>query len=192
MKLDPEKRYYTMTELRNINLSHYRVRQLVEQNKLLRLNRSTYENLGFLGDENDYHTAQAYVPFGVICLMSAARYHELTNFLPERVDIAIERKKKVTKLPQKPEIKLYYFSSERMTLGLEQVRDQVEPFSIFNMEKTVVDIISYRNQVGIEETAEILKKYLSKKNKNINLLYEYAQKLHAAQVLRRYLEVLLI
>lgn len=79
-----------------------------------------------------------------------------------------------------------------MTLGLEQVRDQVEPFSIFNMEKTVVDIISYRNQVGIEETAEILKKYLSKKNKNINLLCEYAQKLHSAQVLRRYLEVLLI
>ena len=64
-----------------------------------KINRSTYENLLYTGDENDFFSAEAYVPKGVICLMSAARYYELTNFLPDAVDVAIKKKKKINTLP---------------------------------------------------------------------------------------------
>ncbi len=61
---------------------------------------------------------------------------------------------------------------------------------IYDMEKTVVDIISYREKIGIEETKEVLINYLSKKDRNINKLMVYAKILGQEQILKTYLEVL--
>ncbi len=63
-------------------------------------------------------------------------------------------------------------------------------FQIYNVEKTVVDIIYYREQVGIEETREILENYLRRKDRNINLLMKYAELMKCEKVTRQYLEVL--
>ena len=68
--------------------------QMEENGQLHRINRTTYKNLSYKGDENDFINAAAYVPDSVICLRSAARYDELTNFLPDVIDAAIDRKKK--------------------------------------------------------------------------------------------------
>ena len=68
-----------------------------EHGQLHRINRTSYENFSYTGDENDFINGAAYVPYGVICLMSAARYYGLTNFLPDVVDVAIDRKKKSTR-----------------------------------------------------------------------------------------------
>ena len=142
------------------------------------------------GDENDFFSAEAYVPDGVICLLSAARYYELTNYLPDAVDVAIERKKKVVTLPDWPSIKIYYFDPVRMDIGIREIHDGDNRFHIFDIEKTVVDIIYYRNKVGIEETSEILKNYLKRNNRNIDKLYSYAKQLRSEKIVRTYLEVL--
>ena len=64
-------------------------------------------------------------------------------------------------------------------------------FHIFNIEKTVVDIVYYRNRVGIEETAEILKNYLKRTDRQIDRLFAYAKQLRCEKVVRTYLEVLI-
>jgi len=97
--LDANQKYYTTSELKDMGYSYYKIGQLEENGRLHRINRTTYENLSYKGDENDFINAAAYVPEGVICLMSAARYYELTNFLPDVIDVAIDRKKKVSTLP---------------------------------------------------------------------------------------------
>lgn len=130
------------------------------------------------------------MPNGVICLMSAARYYELTNFLPDTVDVAIERKKKVVTLPDWPEIKIFYFDPVRMDLGVTEVREGDNVFHIFDIEKTVVDIIYYRNKIGIEETSEVLKNYLKRRDRQIDRLYAYAKRLRCEKTVRTYLEVL--
>jgi hypothetical protein len=61
---------------------------------------------------------------------------------------------------------------------------------IYNTEKTVVDIVFYREKVGIEETKEILTTYLRRKDRNLNLLLEYAGQLKCEGIMRQYLEVL--
>ena len=102
--LEANQKYYTTSELKNMGYSYYKIGQMEENGQLHRINRTTYENLSYKGDENDFINAAAYIPDGVICLMSAARYYELTNFLPDVVDVAIDRKKKVSTLPDWPEI----------------------------------------------------------------------------------------
>ena len=184
------KKFITTSELKDLGYSYYKIGKLEEQGILSRVNRSTYENLTYTGDENDFFSAEAFVPNGVICLMSAARYYELTNFLPDAVDVAIERKKKVNTLPEWPVIRLFYFDPSRMDLGVTEVRDGDNCFHIFDIEKTVVDIIYYRNKIGIEETAEVLRNYLKRRDRQIDRLYAYAKRLRCDKIIRTYLEVL--
>ena len=184
------KKFITTSELKDLGYSYYKIGKLEEQGILSRVNRSTYENLTYTGDENDFFSAEAFVPNGVICLMSAARYYELTNFLPDAVDVAIERKKKVNTLPEWPVIRLFYFDPSRMDLGVTEVRDGDNCFHIFGIEKTVVDIIYYRNKIGIEETSEVLRNYLKRRDRQIDRLYAYAKRLRCEKIVRTYLEVL--
>ena len=189
--IDENKKFITIAELKCIGYSYYKIGKLEEQGILSRVNRSTYENLTYKGDENDFFSAEAFIPNGVICLMSAARYYELTNFLPDAVDVAIERKKKVNTLPEWPEIRIYYFDTSRMDIGVIEVKDGDNSFHIFDIEKTVVDIIYYRNKIGIEETSEVLKNYLKRRDRQIDRLYAYAKRLRCEKIIRTYLEVLL-
>jgi predicted transcriptional regulator of viral defense system len=185
------KKFITTAELKNMGYSYYKIGRFEETGVLQRVNRTTYENLAFNGDENDFFSAEAFVPNGVICLMSAARYYELTTFLPDAVDVAIERKKKVNTLPEWPAIRIYYFNSARMEIGVREVSEDGNTFHIFDIEKTVIDIIYYRNKVGIEETSEVLNNYLKRRERQIDKLYAYAKQLRCEKVVRTYLEVLL-
>ena len=186
-----KKKFLTTKELREMGYSYYKIGRLEEKGLIKRVNRSTYENLGYKGEENDFYSAEAFVPDGVICLMSAARYYELTTFLPDAVYVAIERKKRVSTLPEWPEIRIFYFDSRRMNLGVTEVKEEGNCFHIFDIEKTVVDSIYYRNKIGIEETSEILKNYLKRRDCKIDKLYLYAKQLRCASIVRTYLEVLI-
>ena len=188
--LETNKKYYTTSELKNMGYSYYKISQMEDNGHLHRINRTTYENLSYKGDENDFINAAAYVPDGVICLMSAARYYELTNILPDVVDIAIDRKKKVSTLPSWPEIKIFYFDPSRMDTGVTEITEGGDSFRIFDIEKTVVDIIYYRNKIGIEETSEVLRNYLKRQDRQIDRLYTYAKMLRCESIVRTYLEVL--
>ena len=185
------KKFITTDELRNMGYSYYKIEKFEADGILSRVNRSTYENLSYKGDENDFFSAEAYVPHGVICLMSAARYYELTNFLPDTVDVAIERKQKANILPDWPEIRIFYFDRSRMGIGVTEIQEGSNRFHVFDIEKTVVDIIYYRNKVGIEETIEVVKNYLKRSDRQVDRLYAYAKQLRGEKMVRTYLEVLM-
>ena len=124
-------------------------------------------------------------------MMSAARYYGLTTYLPDAVDIAIERTMKISTLPDWPAVNVWYFPEKRYSYGVDEITDDCGRFKIYDIEKTVVDIIYYRNKVGIEETKEILKNYLSKEDRNLIKLHRYADELGCKKILGTYLEVLI-
>ena len=190
-KIAEDKKFITTTELKNMGYTYYKIDKLEKVGILSRINRSTYENLEYKGDENDFFSAEAYVPNGVICLMSAARYYGLTNFLPDAVDVEKKKKKKVNTLPEWPEIRIFYFSQSRMDIGVKKIYEGKNCFHIFDIEKTVVDIIYYRNKIGIEETSEVFKNYLKRRDRQIDRIYAYAKRLRCEKVVRTYLEVLI-
>ena len=189
--LSSEQRFYSVNDLRELGLSYYKINKMVEQHLLSKMNNKMYENAIYSGDDSDYASAMAYIPKGVICMMSAARYYGLTNYLPDVVDVAIERDMKVSTLPEWPRLHIWYFPEKRYEAGIITEKDEGGEFRIYNVEKTVVDILYYRNKIGIEETREILKNYLSRADRNLPDLHRYADKLGCGKTLRTYMEVLL-
>ena len=189
--LPEDQKIISMKALRDIGYSQYMVSRLVDGGKLIKLNKSYYENTGYQGEESDFYYVEAYAPKGVICLMSAAVYYNLTSYIPDAVEIAIPRKAKVSTIPEWPPIKIHYYTDERYTLGMITVQEGKNQFRIYDIEKTVVDIVFYRERVGIEETKEILHNYLRSQDRQLDRLYAYAKKLHCEKTIRTYLEVLI-
>lgn len=188
--LPNDQKIFSMQDLREIGLTQYRVSQLVSGGKLIKLNKSYYENAEYQGEESDFYYMEAYAPKGVICLLSAAVYYHLTTFIPDAVDVAIPRKAKVSTMPDWPQMNVHYYTDDRYKLGIETVREGRNKFRVYDMEKTVADIVFYREEVGIEETKEILVTYLQRRDRNLNRLLRYAEMLKCEKTIRGYLEVL--
>ena len=168
----------------------YKINQMVEQGILIKLNKKYYENVNFDGEGSDFYYAYAFVPGGVICLLSAAVYYHLSAYRPDAIDVAIPRKAKVSTLPDWPELNICYFTDDRFDVGIETIEDGNNRFRIYDIEKTVVDIVFYREKIGIEETKEVLTTYLHRSDRNLNRLIRYAQRLKCGDVMKTYLEVL--
>lgn len=157
---------------------------------LIKLNKSCYENAEYRGEESDFYYTEAYVPKGVICLLSAAAYYHLTTFIPAAVDVAIPRKAKISTIPEQPQLNIHYYTDARHELGITTVREGRNEFQIYDIEKTVVDIVFYKEKVGIQETKEVLVTYLQRKERNLNRLLKYAELMKCDKTMRQYLEVL--
>jgi predicted transcriptional regulator of viral defense system len=181
---------FSIDELKEKGLSYYKINQMVDQGVLVKLNKKFYENKTFRGEESEFYYAYAYVPDGVVCLLSAAVYYNLSSYRPDAIDVAIPRKARVSTLPEWPEINVCYFTNDRFETGIETIADGNNQFRIYDIEKTVVDVVYYREKIGILETKEVLTTYLQRKNRNLNRLIRYAQMLKCQDVMQKYLEVL--
>ena len=95
---------------------------MVDKGILIKLNKKYYENVNFDGEESDFYYVYAFVPGGVVCLLSAAVYYNLSTYRPDAIDVAIPRKAKVSTLPDWPELNVCYFTDNRK----ENVRFCVE------------------------------------------------------------------
>lgn len=188
--ISENRKFYSINALKEMGYTHYRINQLVAAGELCKINKKFYENLHYDGEESDFYYASAYAPEGVICLLSAAVYYGLTTYRPEAVDVAIPRKGKVSTLPAWPELNICYFTDNRFETGIQTVNEGENTFRIYDMEKTVVDVVYYREKVGLEETKEILVTYLRREDRNLNRLIRYARILKCADVMEKYLEVL--
>ena len=190
-ELNNDQMIFSIENLKSMNLSYYAINKLVENNILKKLNRRNYENLNYTGDFNEFVYVNAFFSRGVICLISAASYHELTTIIPQSVDIAIYKKDNVRILPEWPNVNIYYYSEKRHNDGIIKINVGNDFFYIYDIDKTVADIVYYREKIGIEETKEIIKNYLNNKDKNLNNLVRYAKELGCYEVIKTYMEVLL-
>ena len=84
-----DKRFISRNELYSAGFTAYKINLLVKAGKLVPINRNYFENTEFTGELNEFSCVSAYAPRGVICLTSAAVYHNLTTSRPLQIDVAV-------------------------------------------------------------------------------------------------------
>lgn len=86
----------------------------------------------------------------------------------------------------------FYIKPELHTLGMI-VRKTTFGNSVqcYNMERTICDLLRSRSRCDEETVIGAIKNYAATKDKNLNLLADYARSLKVEKSLRRYMEVLL-
>ncbi len=129
------------------------------------------------------------VPHGVICLLSALRFHELTTQSPHEVWMAIGVKARKPTVDWPP-LRIVRFSGPALTFGVEKhVLENVE-VRITSREKTVADCFKYRNKVGLDVAIEALRDYLRSRRRSVDALMEAAVASRVKNVIRPYLEAM--
>lgn len=169
-------------------INKYQLQKLVENGVVEKIQHGIYKLASY--QINELVEIKKIIPNGIICLYSAWNYYELTTYIPHEYHVAIEKKSKI-KLPDYPPIKIYYWNSSILQLGINQVKIDTVKIDIYNIEKSVCDVVKFRNKIGKDILNEILTNYLQRTNKNIDKLIKYAKQLRVDTILKNYLDVLL-
>ena len=92
----------------------------------------------------------------------------------------------------KSECKVYYIKPELFEMGKSSLPTPAgNMVPVYDLERTICDVIRSRNKLGTETFLSALKMYAASPKRNLNKLNTYATQLRIANVLRQYLEVLL-
>lgn len=88
--------------------------------------------------------------------------------------------------------RVYFVQRQLYELGSVNIRSPYgNEISAFGLERTLCDILRSRNQLDAALVPLAFKRYVSRTDKNIDLLCQYAEKFSIQKRLRAYLEVLL-
>jgi len=164
---------------------------MVEAGVIEQLSRGLYRlaDLPALGNP-DLVSVSLRILNGVICLISALAFHEITTQVPHEVYVALERGTEPPRLGHPP-IRIFWFSGQAFTLGIQTHKIDNVPVRIYSPEKTITDCFKYRNKIGLDTAIEALKLYREKKRFKANDLMQIARACRVEKVIRPYLEALL-
>lgn len=138
----------------------------------------------------DLVTVAMKVPKGILCLISALSYHELTTEIPHEIYLALPRSTESPRLDHPP-LRIFWFSGSAFTEGVEQHNIDGIPVKVYNPEKTLADCFKYRNKIGLDVVLEALKFYRQRKRFHADDLMRYARICRVEKVMRPYLEATL-
>ena len=138
----------------------------------------------------DLVTVATRVPSGVICLISALAFYELTTQIPHEVHVALPRGAEEPRLDYPP-IKTYRFTGEPFTTGVDvHVLDGVS-IRIYSPEKTLADCFKFRNKLGLDTVVEAIRFYRERRSLKVDDLIRYATVCRVNKIMRPYLEAIL-
>jgi predicted transcriptional regulator of viral defense system len=165
--------------------------RLVQKGALRRVGRGLYV---LAEAEPSQHQSLAEVakrvPHGVVCLLSALQFHELTTQAPFEVWLAIPRGSWRPTIAYPP-LRVLRFSRESWQAGVEvHVIEGVE-VKVYCPPKTVADCFKYRNKFGLDVAIEALRDCREQRKCRPADLWRFAQICRVGSVMRPYLEAML-
>lgn len=142
-------------------------------------------------EHHDLAVAIAAVPRSVVCLISALRFHDIGTQLPAEVWIAVPRGTRVPRVSAPP-LRVVNISPAVFDLGIEEHRVEGQIVRVYGLARTVADCFRFRNKVGLDVALEALADAWRGKHFNLDELRRVATKLRVQQVMRPYLEAIVL
>lgn len=190
IKLARSKGLIRPRDLAALEIPRVSLTRAVRSGQLERVGRGLY---GLPGREVSAHGSLAEVarrvPKGVVCLLSALRFHGLSTQAPFEVWLAIENKALAPKLDYPP-LRIVRFSGAAFTEGVEEHVVDGVVVRVTGIAKTVADCFKYRNKIGLDVALEGLREAWHEKRMNSDEIWRYAKVCRVANVMRPYLDSL--
>jgi predicted transcriptional regulator of viral defense system len=164
-------------------------RRLEQRGILRRAGRGLYM-LADAAAVTEHHTlaeACTRVPHGVVCLLSALRFHNLTTQAPFEVWLAVEPGK-WRPVVDYPPLRIVRFSGLALTEGVEEHAIEGVTVRVYGVAKTIADCFKYRNKIGLDVALEALHDVRRRRLCTNDELWRYAQVCRVANVMLPYLE----
>jgi predicted transcriptional regulator of viral defense system len=163
------------------------LRQAVEAGLLEPAGRGLYRAPE--ADITEHHTLAEVakrVPNGVICLLSALRFHGLTTQSPHEVWITIPHKAWHPRLDNVG-LRVMRSSGAALNEGIEMHLIEGVPVKVYHPAKTVADCFKFRNKIGLDVALEALREVWRARRVTMNELEHHARIDRVARVMTPYL-----
>jgi predicted transcriptional regulator of viral defense system len=174
-------------DLASHGLSRMALQRLVADGRIERIARGVYRLPGEPITHASLAEVSRRVPRGVICLISALEFHELTTQLAHEVWLAIGVKH-WPPAAEYPPIRLVRFSGAALTEGVEVHDIGGTEVRIYSAAKTVADCFKFRNKIGVDVAVEALRDYRTNRRGTVDELWRFAKVCRVATVMKPYLE----
>ena len=185
-------------ELSKQGITPATIARMREKGLIHRLGRGLYQ-LPEAQTETHHALAEAAkrVPKGIICLVSALAYHELTDTIPRSVWMAIGPKDWRPVCSQPP-LQIVRFRGKLLSEGIADHTIEGVTVRIYNPAKTIVDLFRYRQSAGkryktspgLNIALEGLREALRTRKATPAKIAEYATEAGIWKVVQPYLEAM--
>ncbi len=161
------------SELNQMGLSSRQIKKLLDQKYIRKIKYGYYEpyDTGF----SDEALIMKLFPNAVIFLESALMHYGYTDRIPNEWQIAVDRNSNKKQYDiEYPMIKPFFLEPKYMDVGRSSIIvDNVE-VRIFDRERTICDVLRYKNKIEDEVFRNAVTRYLQDDKKNLRKLFEFA------------------
>ena len=165
------------------------LQMMVAEGKLERVNRGVYVATDSIQDE--MYSMQTKYPRLIYSHETALYLHGLSDRTPFEYSASVPSGYKVVSSVAK-RFKIYYIKQELHELGLETLESSHgNPIKVYNIERTICDLIRSRNRIDVQILNEALKRFVKLKSIDYSKLMAYAKEMRIDSILKKYLEVAL-
>lgn len=179
-----------LSEFKASGITAATIGRMVKGGEVLRLARGLYQLPDApLDVHHSLAEAAKKLPKGVVCLVSALAYHNLTDQLPRAVWMAIGTKDWEPKTDTPP-IRTVRFTEALLSDDVLTERIEGVPVKVFGVAKTIADCFRHRRTVGQSVALEGLQEALRKRKSTPAEIARHAERGGVATVIRPYLEAL--
>ena len=182
--------YLTPEIARKNGISKARFYKYIHDNELEQVGHGIYIRKDDWVDE--LYLLHQRCPNAVFSHDEAFYYHGLTDREPLVHTLTIYSGYNAHRLVADGSCKVYSVKRELLNLGKILVTDSCgNQIPMYDLERTICDLVRSRSSIEIQEFNSVLKEYVSRKDKNLNRLMEYAKAFRVQNVIRKYMELLL-
>ncbi len=163
------------------------LKKYVEDNSIVRVGRGLYQ----IADqwEDELYILSLKYSRGIISHETALYIHGFTDRTPSRYTLTFPRGYNAPSLKNE-NVQIKRVKKENYDLGIIDGKSFYgNPVRLYNIERTLCDIVRGEGS-DIQIVLDAMKRYAKYENKNINLLFEYAEQLHVKKKILRYMEIL--
>ena len=179
------------SEAIRLGVPEHIVYEMVQSGDLVREARGIYRlaDREMLGN-SDLVQVSLLVPKGVLCLISALYFYELTTQIPHSVYVALPQNAGRPRMAYPP-LEVFWVTTSLHSVGVDEyVLDGVK-VKIYSREKTITDCFKFRKRIGEEIALEALKDYVNQPKLDVHKLLEYAKINRVEKLITPYLKSLL-
>lgn len=187
-QLFEDKKMIRSRDVEAIGIPREYLLRMVRKGLVIRVARGLY----CLSDENfkgyeSFVEAVMTVPNGVICLISALHFYDITTQVSDKIWMAV---KKGSWRPRSDSVQIKYniFSENSYNYGIEIHKINNIEIPVYSVAKTVADCFKFRNKIGLDAAIEALKEAIRSKKAGVDEIHEAAKVCRVSRVIQPYME----
>lgn len=181
-----DKGIFRLAEARALGLHPEQVRRMTRQGELTRLGRGLYAPATFApGEHHTLAEVAKRVPKGVVCVLTALRFHAMGTQHPREVWLAVDRRAGVPRLDVAA-VRVVRISGAALTAGIDEHDVGGVTVRVTSPARTVVDCFRFRNRIGVDVAVEALRDYRRLRKGAADELWRQADQLRMTRVMRPY------